>query len=176
LGVHEVIASRVDDGLTLNMHVEVPSQQTIGEAYEDVARFEKRLKRAVPGLTRLVTHIEPARLVEECTQSDAFAHSIARQALSIAEHLYPRNRWHDSSIHKEAGGGYALSMHCYVEEDMPLEQAHRLTELVETQVRAELPSIHRVTIHTEPLDGTLPQHSSKPNNTHSRTHTWKTKS
>jgi divalent metal cation (Fe/Co/Zn/Cd) transporter len=176
LGVHEVVASRIDNSLTLDMHVEMPPQQTIGEAYEDVERFEERLMRAVPGLTRVVTHIEPAHRVEDCSKSDAFAHDLARQALGIAERLYPHNRWHDSNIRKEADGGYALSMHCYVEEDMPLERAHHLAESVETQVRAKLPSIHRVTIHTEPLDVILPQRAQTPNRTNSRTHIWRKKS
>jgi divalent metal cation (Fe/Co/Zn/Cd) transporter len=38
---------------------------------------------------------------------------------------------------------------------MPLEDAHRLAETVETQVRAELPAVHRVTIHTEPPDHSI---------------------
>jgi divalent metal cation (Fe/Co/Zn/Cd) transporter len=73
--------------------------------------------------------------------------------LRIAQRLYPDKLWHDLDIRAEADGGFAVSMHCHVADDMPLEEAHRLAEQVETQVRATLPEIHRVTIHTEPPGG-----------------------
>jgi divalent metal cation (Fe/Co/Zn/Cd) transporter len=79
-------------------------------------------------------------------------HTLARKALKLAENLYPAGAWHDSAIHVEPDGGYALSMHCYVASDMPLEEAHQIAENVEAQIRAALPSIHRLTIHTEPPD------------------------
>jgi divalent metal cation (Fe/Co/Zn/Cd) transporter len=44
-------------------------------------------------------------------------------------------------------------MHCLVAEDVSIEAAHAITEEVEAEIRAALPAIHRVTIHTEPREG-----------------------
>jgi divalent metal cation (Fe/Co/Zn/Cd) transporter len=132
------------------MHVEVAPEQSVGEAHSLVTRFEERLKSAIPDLKRIVTHIEPAHTCEGILYHDEDAHLMAEQALRIARNLYPDNHWHDLDIRAESDGGFALSMHCHVEESMPLEDAHRLAETVETQVRAALPALHRVTIHTEP--------------------------
>lgn len=150
LGVHEIIPTTTEDGLILDMHVEVAPEQSVGEAHSLVTRFEERLKSAIPELKRIVTHIEPAHTCEDILYHDEDAHLMAEQALRIARNLYPDNHWHDLDIRAESDGGFALSMHCHVEGSMPLEDAHRLAETVETQVRAALPALHRVTIHTEP--------------------------
>ncbi len=150
LGVHEVIPSNGSGGLTIEMHVEVSPEQTVGEAHALVTRLEERLQRALPDLERIVTHIEPAHPPETPPPPSEGIHGLAHAALEIAHRLYPDNHWHDLDIRPEADGGYALSMHCYVPPDLPLEEAHRLAETVETQVKAALPALHRVTIHTEP--------------------------
>lgn len=149
LGVHEVAATRTGEGLVLEMHVEVPSGQTIGQAHEVVSEFENRLHSAIPDTARIVTHIEPAHPVEEALV-DTQAHELARRALGCAEQLFPDNCWHDCRICSAGARGYALSMHCHVDPDMPLDTAHQLAEQVETRVRTELPKLSRVTIHTEP--------------------------
>jgi cation diffusion facilitator family transporter len=153
LGVHEVIASTKEGELMLEMHVEVPRELTVGKAHSIVTDFEGRLREAIPELERLVTHIEPAHVHEDAPLYRQEAHIIALAALRIAQRLYPDKQWHDLNIRAEADGGFAVSMHCHVADDMPLEEAHRLAEQVETQVRATLPEIHRVTIHTEPPGG-----------------------
>lgn len=150
LGVHEVVPSNGAGGLTIEMHVEVSPEQTVGEAHALVTRLEERLRHALPNLERIVTHIEPAHLPETPPPPSEGVHGLAHAALEIAHRLYPDNHWHDLDIRPEADGGYALSMHCYVSPDLPLEDAHRLAETVETQVKAALPVLHRVTIHTEP--------------------------
>ena len=150
LGVHEVIATENGGKLTLEMHIEASPEQSVGEAHEVVTAFEERLRKAVPELDRVVTHIEPAHTVEHASLDGIEAHRLANQTARIAQRLYPANYWHDLDIRAEADGGYAVSMHCHVPADTPLETAHRMAEDVETQVRATLPVVHRVTIHTEP--------------------------
>lgn len=150
LGVHEVIPITNSGGLTLDMHVEVSPEQTVGEAHVLVSRFEDRLRQVVPHLSRVVTHIEPAHTHEHAPSQDEDAHQLAARALQLAQGLHPDNNWHDLEIRLEPDRGYALSMHCSVPPDMPLEDAHRLAENVETEVRAALPQVHRLTIHTEP--------------------------
>lgn len=152
LGVHEVIAAMTGDHFVLELHVEVPADQTVGRAHEQVSQLEARLQQAIPHLERIVTHIEPAYTPESVPYPTEGAHALARRALNMAQALYPQNTWHDLDIRAEADGGFALSMHCHVRAEMPLEEAHQLAEVVEAQLRAKLPALHRITIHTEPED------------------------
>ena len=151
LGVHEVTAVTVEGRMTLEMHVEVPADQTVGEAHAVVTRLEDRLRSAVPDAQRIVTHIEPAGTHEHVSNpQDADAKRVARRALRIARRTLPAWAWHDLDIWTETDGGLALSMHCHVPGDMLLEDAHHRAEEIEAKLRAALPALHRVTIHTEP--------------------------
>ncbi len=149
LGVHEVIPTNIPDGLSLDMHVEVPPEQTVAEAHDVVSQFEERLHERIPELARVVTHMEPAHTCEDALHDD-HAHTIGHRAMTHARLAYPEGDWHDLEIRREADGGYALSLHALVPPDMLVEDAHRMAESVETRVRAALPEVHRVTIHTEP--------------------------
>mgnify|MGYP005847396201 CR=1 FL=1 len=150
LSAHEVIATKTPTGVVLELHVEVDPDQTVAEAHALASAFEAAMQRAIPSLERIVTHIEPAHAGDEAHIRGVGAHALVREARKVAERLYPDGEWHDFDIRLEADGGYALSMHCRVQGDMPLEEAHRMTEVVETGVSAVLPALHRVTIHTEP--------------------------
>lgn len=154
LAAHEIISIPTSEGdtLALEMHVEVQPDQSVGQAHTLVTELEQRIKQAIPTLTRIVTHIEPAEVVTDVPSPNGTANRLVYAALQIAERMYPAYRWHDLEIRLESDGGYALSMHCHVSANMPLEEAHLMAEAVETQVRAELPELHRVTIHTEPPD------------------------
>ncbi len=153
LGVHEVIPVQdVSGGLRIDMHVEVPPEQTVAEAHEHVSLLEERLMQSIPELTRIVTHIEPAHLPEHTHYDGNETHTLARQVLDQARSLYPEADWHDLDIRQEADGGFAISMHTTVSPTLSIEEAHRLAERVETAIRADLPQVHRVTIHTEPTE------------------------
>ncbi len=156
LGAHEVVAAEIDGGLVLDMHVEVPADLTLEEAHANVSRFEQRLLVTLPELAYVVTHIEPAYGVKACADRDERGHTLAQRALRIATELFPDNQWHDLNIRVEPDGSYALSMHCRVDGALPLGEAHRLAEQVETRMRSELPQLGRVTIHTEPINAPFP--------------------
>jgi cation diffusion facilitator family transporter len=152
LGVHEVIATPTERGVSLEMHIEVERRQSVGEAHRVVSEFEERLKNTSSEIEEVVTHIEPAHDSKDSAANGTGAHRLAHDSLEIARKLHPDKNWHDVNIRAEADGGYAVSMHCHVAPDMPLEVAHDLAEQVEVEVRAALPDVHRVTIHTEPPD------------------------
>jgi cation diffusion facilitator family transporter len=152
LSIHEVITAQVEEGFKLKMHVEVEPTLSVEEAHNLVSTFEDRLKERITDLNDVITHIEPAHRLDEAPYYDESASKLGRQALVIAQEVYPQGEWHDLAIYAETDGGYAISIHCYVEGSMPLQSAHRMAEEVETDIRARLPLLHRVTIHTEPFD------------------------
>jgi divalent metal cation (Fe/Co/Zn/Cd) transporter len=47
-------------------------------------------------------------------------------------------------------GGYAMTIHCWLPGNFSVQEAHAIAEHVETQIRAAIPDVQRVTIHTEP--------------------------
>ncbi|MBN1202333.1 MAG: cation diffusion facilitator family transporter [Anaerolineae bacterium] len=152
LSVHEVIPVPVRNGISLEMHVEVPPGLTLDEAHRQVTELETRLKNQIPQVCDVLTHIEPAgEQIAALTQTQA-ALALRDEALAIANRLYPDANWHHDAI-RLAMGGYALTMHCHLPGAVSVEEAHAIAEHVETSIRNELPTIQRVTIHTEPAEG-----------------------
>ncbi len=150
LGVHEVIAIPTDGGLRLEMHVEVSRGISLANAHAQASELETRLA-AAEDIHDVVTHIEPASGYGAPLAHTASALQLRDQALAIARRMHPSADWHDPAI-RLALGGYALSMHCALPGSMSVEEAHYIAEDVETAIRAEVPQIQRVTIHTEPRE------------------------
>jgi divalent metal cation (Fe/Co/Zn/Cd) transporter len=55
---------------------------------------------------------------------------------------------HDLSVH-HVGGESAVSFHCALPPDTPITDAHKLTERIESALRARLSGLGRVVIHVE---------------------------
>jgi cation diffusion facilitator family transporter len=149
LSIHEVTEILTSEGLTLEMHVEVPPTLTLGEAHRQVSELEDRVRTDLSDIKNVITHIEPASGQPGAVLQTTRAIAQRDQAISIAKSLYPDAYWHDSTI-RPVMGGYAMTLHCWLPATMSVQEAHTIAEQVETQIRAELPQIQRVTIHTEP--------------------------
>jgi len=147
--VHEVTEILMGDKIGIEMHVEVVPTLTLDEAHRRVTELEKRVTTDLPDVREVVTHIEPSGgqpgAVLHSSQSVAYS----EQALTIAHALYPNANWHAPTI-RPVAGGFAMTLHCWLPGSMSIQEAHSLAEHVETQIRATLPQVQRVTIHTEP--------------------------
>jgi cation diffusion facilitator family transporter len=149
LSVHEVTELLTAEGVVLEMHVEVAPTLTLAEAHRQVTTLENRLRDELPDLANVITHIEPASGQPGAILQTTRAISQRDLALKIAQNLYPEAHWHDSTI-RPVMGGYAMTIHCWLPGTMSVQEAHAIAEHVETQIRAALPQVQRVTIHTEP--------------------------
>lgn len=151
--VHEIAIAEEEDGITFDAHVEVDERQTLDAAHTIVSQFEERLMDVIPDLTHVVTHIEPTHASRPCSNGSHEIETLAQKIMRIANQLYPDGHWHDLVIRTEATGDYAVSIHCQLQGSVMVAKAHQMAEQVEAQVRVALPEIHRITIHTEPLEG-----------------------
>lgn len=151
ISVHEIAVAQVDSGLAFDAHVEVDGQQTVAAAHILVSRFEERLMHALPELTSVVTHIEPAYGSKPCADCDSDEEHLAHNIMTVVNQLYPGGYWHELVIRTEPMGGYIVSMHCQVKGALTIDEVHQTAEQVEAQLRVSFPEIHRITIHTEPF-------------------------
>lgn len=149
MSVHEVTEILTSEGVILEMHVEVAPVLTLAEAHRQVTELERRVRAAVPEVKDVITHIEPASGQAGAVMQTARAVAQRDRALHIAEALYPDAHWHDATI-RPVLGGYAMTIHCWLPGTVSVQEAHAIAEHVETQIRAALPQVQRVTIHTEP--------------------------
>jgi cation diffusion facilitator family transporter len=152
LSTHEVRLVEGARGRLLELHVEVPPDQTLAEAHHRVTQLEQDIRAALPGLSEVLTHIEPRQTDPVPSDDEAFpevARELAEQALARLRTVYPDAHWHHLRVYPGAGG-VALSLHVHLPAQLSVEAAHRIAESAETLLRAEMPQLERVTIHTEP--------------------------
>ncbi|MCC6974844.1 MAG: cation diffusion facilitator family transporter [Anaerolineae bacterium] len=152
LSIHEATEILSPEGRVLEMHVEVPPSLSLQQAHEKVSELEKRVCLDLNGaVVDVITHIEPAEAHLGAIMQSAGAVILRDRALAIAQELYPSATFKNPSV-RGVMAGYALSLICQLAGTMSVQEAHLIAEHVETQIRASLPELRRVTIHTEPLD------------------------
>jgi cation diffusion facilitator family transporter len=151
LSAHEVTVIPTEGGVALEMHVEIRPDLSLQAAHEHVSALEARLKDS-PDVQAVTTHIEPAQGIGAPHTAGQNAHDLIQTALTLAQDCCPSAAWHDPTIRPLEGGGYALSLHAHMDGALSLQAAHDLAEATETYIRARLPLIQRLTIHTEPRE------------------------
>lgn len=156
LATHEVRVTDVSNGKVLEMHVEVPPDQTLDAAHQQVSQLENDVRRNLPELVDVITHIEPALIDGVDSMGDEGmsrqAGQLESQALRLLQTHYPGLDWHHLRV-RPYNHGFSIAMHVTLPPQITVEAAHRIAEDAEILLRAEIPQFERATIHTEPPDG-----------------------
>jgi cation diffusion facilitator family transporter len=149
LATHEVRLNEGTNGKVLEMHVEVPPGQTLGAAHDRVSQLERDVQAHLPDVAEVITHIEPALTEAAGALPPGETDSLKEQALAILRGTYPDADWHHLNIYP-SDDGMIMTMHVSLPAQLSVEAAHRIAESAETLLRADMPQLERVTIHTEP--------------------------
>ncbi len=149
--VHDVRLHDVLNTRSLELHLEVDPSLSVAGAHRQATQLEAALRRAIPALGPIVTHIEPrgdaARAGRAAPEDEGQVLAVLRELTSDASlHCHP----HDVAV-RRSEGELAVSFHCAVDAGTGITAAHELTERVERELRARLPHVGRVVIHVEPL-------------------------
>lgn len=151
LTVHELRLCDTAAGCVLDLHVEVPPGQTLARAHEQVTRLEGQLRASLPDIDEIITHIEPALHTDAPAQRtvDITARRICQTAEALLRRHFPGADWHHLRVARY-DDGIALALHVTLPAHTSMTDAHSLAEAAETVLRANMPDLRRVTIHTEP--------------------------
>jgi divalent metal cation (Fe/Co/Zn/Cd) transporter len=151
LGAHGIrVYRRQQLRMSVELHLEVDEQLKVREAHEKVTSFEKDLHGALPGLDKVVSHIEPAgdaSAVRSALPEDELPVRRALEALCAESGL--RFDPHELTVQR-VGSELAVSFHCLMDAEASIAEAHALTEQMEKQLRERVSNLGRVTIHVEP--------------------------
>ncbi len=153
LTTHEVYVRDGEDGKVMEMHVEVPPGQTLGKAHEQVSQLEADIRSHLPEVEEVITHIEPAIMEKVAADSSQQAELevFRKQVKNLLNAHFPQADWHNMEIFPTLSG-FTAAMHVTLPAQITVEAAHQIAESAEILLRAHLPLIERVTIHTEPPD------------------------
>jgi cation diffusion facilitator family transporter len=151
LGLHDLHAhAEKGGGFSLEMHLEMDSALTLGDAHARADEFERRVRAALPEVRGLVTHIEPlpAELPDELGAIARRA-ELRQRIVRAADAVAGEGACHDVHLHN-VGGHLTATLHVTQPADQPLTWAHALAEDIEQRLHADFAGLHRVVVHVEP--------------------------
>ncbi len=150
LGAHGIRIYEEDRQRWLELHLEVSDSLRLDEAHAQADEFERALRQALPGVTRIVTHIEPAGDAAATVRGEPAGQLAVQKAIGeFLETCSSQIQPHDVRV-QWAGGELAVSFHCTLDPATAITEAHDLTVRLEEHLRRRVPSLGRVVIHVEP--------------------------
>lgn len=150
LRAHNVHAHEVRGRYFVDLHVEVSPDLTLAEAHEHVAGLEAAVRKELPYVADVHSHIEPSGIpVAPAALEPGEAQHLQGQIAAAVESVSGLHTPHN--IHLRPGpGGYDVVLHCLADPDLPVTEAHHLADQAERQVHAQVPGIGQVLVHVEP--------------------------
>lgn len=134
----------------LELHMEVSELMDLEEAHEKASRLEAALRSASLQLEDITIHIEPFGAQTTHRESSMADELMILRALDdLQKETGFDCQAHDIRVQR-TDSGLAVSVHCLFDKDLSIVEVHSQTEQIERALRARLPQVERVVIHTEP--------------------------
>lgn len=152
--IHHLNAHEIEGQYVVNLHLEVPEGLPLGQAHTQATLLEDRVKAEIPEVTEISTHLEPAataRIECEAAQDDA---QIAASVQELVRRMRRVRDCHEVSVHR-ADDKLFVTLHCTLDENLPIEEAHDISTLIEERLRRECPNLAEVTVHVEPGEASI---------------------
>jgi cation diffusion facilitator family transporter len=147
---HDIRVFEEDGRRTMELHLEMAESLPLGEAHRRASALESDLQATVPGLAKVITHIEPAGKSDTAGNADpAEIERISSSLLRFPELVQLGIQAHELSV-RRTGHELSISFHCTLAAATSIKDAHAFTERIEQYLRGQIPNLGRVTVHTEP--------------------------
>lgn len=149
LNVHDISVQDLAGRLHVEQHVELDERMLLKDAHDQVTELEADMRRDVPEISDILTHIEsePATIErpEELSGDTELEHRLRTVAAQFPEILDVHE-----FIFKRVRGRLFLSCHCTLPDDLPLARVHDIQTELEIRFKQDAPELFRVLIHPEP--------------------------
>jgi cation diffusion facilitator family transporter len=149
LAIHDVSVQEYDQKLHVEQHLEVDETLPLRSAHTLVTQLESEMRREIPEISTILTHIEsePATIerpvsLERDRQLEVRLRRAARafpEILDIHEVLVTR-----------INDRIQVSCHCTLPDDLPMAQVHAVITALEGTFKLDAPEVNRLFIHPEP--------------------------
>jgi divalent metal cation (Fe/Co/Zn/Cd) transporter len=147
--VHDISVQDLAGRLHVEQHVELDERLTLKDAHDQVTDLEADMRRDVPDIAEILTHIEsePATIEtpEELVSDAELEHRLKTVAAQFPEILDV----HEFIIKRVRGRLY-VSCHCTLSDNLPLSRVHDIQTDLEIRFKQDAPELFRVLIHPEP--------------------------
>lgn len=155
VSVHDLSVQLLHGKLRVEQHLELNERMSLYKAHEFVCMLEAEIRRLTPEIDSILTHIEsePAtiELPDEMTEEDRRIEAVLQRVAHGFDEIIDV---HEVRVGR-ASEQIALSCHCTLPDDMPMQRVHEVISALEDRFKQECPGVRRVTIHPEPATDNL---------------------
>jgi divalent metal cation (Fe/Co/Zn/Cd) transporter len=146
--------------LHIEQHLEVDETMPLLEAHDLVTSLEAEIRREIPDIASILTHIEsePATIERPASQDrdrdlELRLHSVAAafpEVLDIHEVYVTRRGPHTDRIPSTHTEYTQVSCHCTLPDGLPMARVHAVMSALEGAFKLDAPEVDRLLIHPEP--------------------------
>ena len=149
LNVHDISVQDIAGHIHVEQHIELDERMSLKDAHDQVTELEADMRRDVPEIADILTHIEsePSTIEkpEELVGDAELEHRLRVVAAQFPEIIDV----HDF-IFKRVRGRLYLSCHCTLSDILSLARVHEIQTELEIRFKQDAPELFRVLIHPEP--------------------------
>ena len=152
LTIHDVAVQQFGAALHVDQHLEVRETMPLRAAHELVTKLEAEIRREVPAIHTILTHIEsePATIDRPATLDTDREAEHLEQTLRYAAARFPEVLdIHDIHI-TEHHDRIQVNCHCTLPDELPMSRVHAVITALENAFKLEAPEVSRLLIHPEP--------------------------
>ncbi|MBW8010954.1 MAG: cation-efflux pump [Chloroflexi bacterium] len=149
LGLHDLhIHTNLDGVYTIELHLEMGKEVSLGEAHRLADQFEERVQKSWPKAENVITHLEPVPQVVFLPDEGSNPELETKIREALHSHVKP-----DDLLSVKTyllSGHHNAAVKLCLPADLSLAQAHTITEHIETDLLKNVRGLERVTVHVEP--------------------------
>lgn len=149
LNVHDISVQNLAGHLHVEQHIELDENMTLKKAHDQVTELEADLRRDVPEISGILTHIESEPATIERPEELIGDAALIERLKAAAAHFPEILDVHEFVVKRVRGRLY-VSCHCTLSDDLSLARVHDIQTELEIRFKQDAPELFRVLIHPEP--------------------------
>jgi cation diffusion facilitator family transporter len=153
LNIHDVSVQEYHHQLHIEQHLEVDETMTLRAAHALVTQLESEMRREVPEISSILTHIEsePATIERpESLERDRQLEVRLRRTAQAFPEILDIHEVFVTRAHSNGADRIHVNCHCTLPDDLPMSRVHEIITELENAFKLDDPEVSRLLIHPEP--------------------------
>ncbi|WP_353066577.1 cation diffusion facilitator family transporter [Tunturibacter psychrotolerans] len=153
LAIHDVSVQEYNHTLHVEQHLEVHEKMSLSAAHALVTQLESDIRREIPEISTILTHIEsePATIERPASaERDRQLEVRLRRCAQAFPEILDIHEVFVTRAHNNGADRIQVNCHCTLPDDLPMSKVHEIITALENAFKLDCPEVSRLLIHPEP--------------------------
>jgi cation diffusion facilitator family transporter len=153
LAIHDVSVQEFNHTLHVEQHLEVDENMSLSAAHALVTQLESEIRREVPQISTILTHIEsePSTIERPASlEPDRQLEVRLRRVAATFPEILDIHEVFVTRTHHSGSDRIQVNCHCTLPDDLPMSRVHEIITALEGAFKLDAPEVSRLLIHPEP--------------------------